>query len=471
MKRRPNFLFILADDLGWADLSCYGNQYIETPVIDALAATGMRFTDAYAAAPLCQPTRASTLCGQYPSRTGIYDVPCAVTRRPWARLIPPPHWGDRPRVGIAMAELLGPAGYACAHIGKKHEPLAFRAGFEAEDSCDSVELAPHVGESLADEISRFSEENPGKKAGLITERAIRFMTARRDQPFLCFVAHHLVHVPLDVRGDLKSGYEEKWDRCRVKIHPHYAAMCQVLDESVGLMLRALDALDLMNDTVVILFSDNGGCVKVFHTGEGPYVTCNDPLRNEKGAVYEGGIRVPFITSWPGRIQPGSVCRTPVNSIDFLPTIAEIAGVQLPADAVVDGMSIAPLLTQGSAPQRDSLFWYYPGYHHSTPAAAVRRGDFKLHRFFEGNRTELYNLADDICERRDLAIRMPEKAAALREELDRWLEGTGGRIPVPNPEFDPRRELVAEIGQDDRFRYIPPPWPPQPPQQTVHASQE
>jgi len=445
-KPKPNFLFVLADDLGWADPGCYGNTFIETPVIDRLAAEGMRFTDAYAA-PVCSPTRSSIMTGQYTARTGIYDF-IPGHWRPYAKLTPPPNRLELAPEQITLAEALAPGGYVAASIGKWHlgrQPTdqGFVAPPRGNEGLDALP------ETFAQKVNAYAKANPGKRVGPLTRQAVQFMAANRDRPFLCFLSHHAVHIKCEARADLVRKYEEKAKTHETVIYPVYAGMCEAMDESVGLCLETLDHLGLADRTVVIFVSDNGGLIRMY-TGEGPRVTTNAPLRAEKGTLYEGGIRVPLVIRWPGVTKPGSVCRWPVISNDFMPTMLAMAGLAPRPGQVIDGASLVPLLEGRDRLERDTLTWYYPTYHHSTPAVAIRQGDWKLIEFHEDGRLELYNLAEDIGESNNLADAMREKAQALRARLHAWLDSLKAPKPEPNPDYDP-----AKAGQWGRNPRVPP----------------
>ena len=315
----PNFVFILVDDLGWSDLGCYGNRFIETPFIDALCADGMRFTAGYTA-PVCTSSRGMILSGQSSARTGLYKVPFPGNDRPWARVIPPENWGVAPVGAKPIGAVLKSGGYTSKLIGKVHVPKAFLEGM---DGATNVERAQStLGRHLYERVVAFAAKNPGKQVGSITQQAIEFIASNSDRPFFCYVGHHVPHIPLVAREELTVKYEEKSRRHSSLIHPHYAAMCEAMDESVGLILDTLDHLNLADNTMVVFFSDNGGVQHCFYDERGEQITDTSPLRGEKGGVYEGGIRVPMIVRWPGHVAPGSICDTPVISTDFLPTFSE-----------------------------------------------------------------------------------------------------------------------------------------------------
>ncbi|MFO8014194.1 MAG: sulfatase [Phycisphaerae bacterium] len=443
-RKPPNILFILADDLGWADLGCYGNTFIETPVIDRLATQGMRFTDAYAA-PVCSPTRSSIQTGQYTARTGIYDF-IPGHWRPFEKLIPPPNRLALPLESTTLAEALAPGGYVSASLGKwhlGHSPL--QQGYVRPPRGD--EGLDALPADFAAKVKAFAKANPGKRVGPLTKQAVQFMAAHRDEPFFCFLSHHAVHIVCQARDELIKKYEAKAKRQETPIYPVYAAMCEAMDESVGLCLEALEHLGLAEHTVVVFYSDNGGLDQIF-TGNGPRITTNAPLRGFKGSLYEGGIRVPLIVRWPGVTGAGSTCRRPVISNDFLPTLLDAAGIAERPDQPIDGVSLVPLLHGRDRLERDTLYWYYPTYHHSVPALAIREGDFKLIHFLQDDHLELYNLAEDIGEKHNLAAKMPDKAAAMKAKLHRWRKELGAPLPEPNPDHDPAK--AGEWGKNPRW---------------------
>ena len=429
-NQQPNFLFILTDDLGWADPGCYGNTFNETPNIDRLAQQGMRFTDAYAASPVCSPTRASIQTGQYPARVDMNMI-INPHRRPWARLTPPPNRWNLPEDTPTLAEALRPAGYASTLIGKwnlgyHHPDMPEDRGYQPPPA----ENLNSLQESYRELIVNFAQENPDKGIGGITQRAVKFLEENQDNPFLCFVSYYSVHIPMEARASLVQKYAEKKKTYPTDIHPKYAAMVEHTDESVGLLMRALDDLELSDNTVVVFFSDNGGLIQVYHQC-GPVVTTNAPLRGEKGTLYEGGIRVPMIVRWPGQIEAGSVSDVPVISHDFFPTFIELAGAN--AKQTIDGKSLVPLLRQ-SGLERQTLYWHYPTYHHSTPAAAMREGDYKLIEFYETGEVELYNLKEDEGEQKNIASDAPEVVQRLRKKLSNWQQSVSAAMPTPNPDY-------------------------------------
>ncbi len=273
---------------------------------------------------------------------------------------------------------------------------------------------------------------------VLADLGSEFIAAHRDEPFLLYLSHFAVHIPLEAREELIRKYQEKAKPDTGVNNPVYAAMVEHVDASVGRIMQALEENGLADDTVVVLYSDNGG-LHLRYDGEGEIVSTNAPLRDEKGRLYEGGVRVPCVVRWPGRIAPGSVCDTPITSVDIYPTFLELANAEPAPDHVLDGVSLAPLFAGATALPREDIFWHYPHYHHTTPAGAMRSGPWKLIEFFEDGRLELYNLAEDIGESRDVSAQFPETVQALHERMVAWRDRVGADLPVPNPDYDPERE--------------------------------
>ncbi|MFG0284292.1 MAG: sulfatase [Phycisphaerales bacterium JB039] len=431
----PNIVLIVADDLGWTDAGFAGSDYYRTPRLDALAAQGAMFTQAYAACANCAPSRAAILSGQYAPRTGVYTVITSRRGREQDRRLLVPETKRRlDRQAVTIAEALRDAGYATGFFGKWHlgdgatGPIA--QGFDT-----------NVGGNLTGHpASYFSPyQNPDLPDGpereylttRLTDEAIGFIK-RADAPFFCMLSYYTVHAPLQPE---QERLERARSRARGQRHRNarYAAMIDALDDNVG---RLLDALDdgLRDSTLVILTSDNGGFGGV---------TSAAPLRGAKGMFYEGGIRVPMLVRWPGVVEPGRVVETPVIGVDFYPTLLEIAGAEQPAQPL-DGVSLAPLL-RGEAMGQRALFWHFPAYLESggliegpwrtTPCSVVRHGDLKLIEYFEDGRLELYDLGADPGEQRDLSEARSDDRDRLHALLRRWREDLGAPVPSePNPEW-------------------------------------
>jgi len=425
---KPNIVLILADDLGWADLPVYGNTFNETPAIDRLAAGGMRFTQFYAGA-VCSPTRANLQSGRNEARFGITQhIPGH--RRPYAKLIDPPVPLQLPLEVETFAERLGTAGYATGYFGKWHLGGAgygpAEQGWETVIECQKHELPP----------SLTGKAEAVRTAAFLTEKAVEFIETHREQPFVLQVSHYAVHIPLSTRPELLAKYREKSPMSAYPSLPEYAGLLEELDESVGGILAALDRLDLSRKTLVVFTSDNGGLV---HDQGGKVYTSNFPFRSEKGTLYEGGIRVPAMMRWPGVIPEGVVCDVPAITADLYATFLELGGVASPGKEMPDGLSLVALMRDPAyTMNREAFFWHLPHYHHSTPASAIRKNGWKLLEFLEDGHLELYHLASDPGETKNLAEGEAARSAELHAELVQWRKKIGARMPEPNPAFDPLR---------------------------------
>ncbi|MGE0758043.1 MAG: sulfatase [Pirellulaceae bacterium] len=455
-SRPPNVIVMLADDLGQRDLGCYGGTFYETPHLDRLAREGARFTDAYAACPVCSPTRASLMTGLWPQRTGVTDyIGAPLEPAAWKRntLLLPAPYSDRLALDeVTLAEGLRSAGYATFFAGKWHlGPEGWwpeNQGFDF--NLGGIERGgPYGGNKYFSPYGnpRLPDGPPGEHLpDRLAKETTQFITAHRDRPFFAYLSFYSVHTPLMARADLQRKYEEKrmrlgleaaWGREEprdvrlVQDHAVYAGMVEAMDQAVGKVLAKLDELQLTRRTLVLFTSDNGG----LSTSEG-WPTSNLPLRAGKGWLYEGGIREPFLVRWPEEVAAGRVIGTPVSSPDLFPTLLEVAGAPTPRGETRDGVSLVPLLRGGELPER-ALFWHYPHYGNQggAPGAAIRRGDWKLIEWFEGNRAELFNLADDLGEQQDQSETQRERAEALQAELHAWQQRVGAKFPVPNPAFD------------------------------------
>lgn len=439
-ERPPNVVIILADDLGWSDLGCYGHEYHQTPAIDRLAREGMRFTQFYAG-PVCSPTRANLQTGLDQARFGITQhIPGH--RRPFAKLLDPAVPSHLPLEAETFAERLRAVGYATGYFGKWH--LGGAGHGPAEQGWETViECQGHTVPPLLS-----GEASPRRTAEFLTDRAVQFMEAHRDRPFLVQVSHFAVHIPLTTTPELLAKYRARPVVAGRPCRPEYAGLVEELDQSVGRIVAAIDAAGLADRTLILFLSDNGG---LEHEQNGTVVTSNHPLRGEKGTLYEGGIRIPAIARWPGRIPAGRVCDVPVITHDVHPTLLALAGATGIDRRELDGVSLAPLLLDPQAVlPREALYWHLPHYHHSTPASAIRRGDWKLIEFFEDGRLELYNLRADLGEAQNLAAELPEQASVLQTELAAWRERVQALLPTPNPQYDPARarELARRPGRPE-----------------------
>ena len=435
---KPNVIVILADDLGWKDLKCFGSDFYETPNIDGLAADGMKFTQAYSACTVCSPTRAAIMTGKYPARLHVTDwIPGLPPENPKLQV---PDWTKYLALDeVSLAQVFKNAGYSTASIGKWHlgdEPYyPEKHGFDiniagTHSPGPPSYFSPYKIDTLKD----------GPKGEYVTDRlaeeAEHYIDAHRDHPFFLYWPHFAVHTPIQGKQALIEKYRAKKKPGLIQTNEVYAAMVESLDDAVGRLRKKLDEAKVSDRTIIIFASDNGGRLT-----QG--TTSNAPLRAGKGGCYEGGTRVPFIVFWPGKTKAGSVCETPVISMDIFPTVLEIAGIQKFTPKNIDGISLVPLLKQSGKLKRDTLFWHYPHYQHyqlggTTPYGAIRSGDLKLIEYYDDMRVELYNLKDDLSEQHDLSSKQPKDVERLREKLHGWRKEVGAQMPTPNPNYDPSR---------------------------------
>ena len=451
-QNRPNIVLIMADDLGGRDLPVYGNHFNEAPNIDKLASQGMQFMHAYAA-PVCSPTRAGIQSGQYPARVGIFDF-IPGHWRPFEEVTVPVHEvqylpDEISTIGNAMQH----AGYKTGYFGKwhlgqeaKHLPGArgyHRAHMYAGGGFYSPAFIPEYN---SNEKKRLSE--------ILTDMGIDFIKENSEEPFFLFISHYDVHVQLDADRDIIEKYLEKEADPDYACNAVYAAMIEHVDRSVGRLMNTIDQMGLSDNTLFIFFSDNGGVDNRFDNipllgGKSKDVypeghplryiaTNNAPLRAGKGTLYEGGIRVPLIVRWPGKVKPGSTSEALVSCVDFYPTFLELAGGQKPENQVLDGFSMVPALSENKFDPEREVFNHYPVYHHEQPMSAVRKGDWKIVQNLVSGEFDLYNLKYDVNEMTDLKFSYPEKLLEMKNVLKKWQVETAAAMPVPNTEFDPER---------------------------------
>jgi arylsulfatase A-like enzyme len=464
-KPGPNVIVILADDLGWADLSCYGSTFHESPNLDKLAAQGMRFTQAYSSSPYCSPSRAAIMTGRHPARVKITDyIP---SNGKSGKLLPAEMKMELPLEEVTMAEVLRDAGYATWHVGKWH--LGER-GFLPEDQGFEVNIAGNHSGAPTSFFWPYGHDNPtaakryhgspvpglveGGQQGehlcdRLTSEAMKLIEKRKpEQPFFLYLPFYDVHTPIMAKPELVKKYEAKAARLglppvpktpgstednrahggiqakmpETQVNPTYAAMIETMDTNVGLLMAKLDELSIADNTLILFTSDNGG-----HN-----VTSNRPLRGCKGWLYEGGVREPWIVKWPGMTKPGSTCDVPVMNTDILPTVLEVCGLPTKPDLHKDGVSFASLLKGETKPVHDALFWHFPHYgnHGSGPCSSVRVGDWKLIHWLEDDSVELFDVVNDPSEKTDLAARQPDRVKDLRARLDAWRKETDANMPRP-----------------------------------------
>ncbi|MFC7335952.1 sulfatase [Haloferula chungangensis] len=447
---KPNIVFIIADDLGWADVGYNGAEFYETPNIDALCKSGMEFSMGYPGAANCLPSRSCMMSGMYTTRTKMWQPGMVAKGEPeWMRLLVPNRSNRKGDGTIAsttsldpsvmsLAEMLKQVGYKTLHLGKWHLGRDGQ-GFD-QNNTDGR------GAGLEMDNRLYGDENV---AEWITDAAVDYIAENKDNPFFLYLCHWDVHVPINARRNVVEKYQKKKDSktWSQDWNPVYAAMVEAVDVSVGRIWQALKENGLAENTLLIFTSDNGGLGGA---------TWNSPLKGSKGGFYEGGIRVPLVMNWPGSIRPGTVCDTPVSGVDYMPTFAELARASLP-DAErqpQDGVSLVPLM-KGKAIAQRAIYWHYPMYlsgsvevkpvygtdrmhWRATPCSIVRKGDWKLMQFFETGSVELYNLKEDIGEKNNLADQHPERASEMLKSLRKWQVETGADIPSTlNPDFDPK----------------------------------
>ena len=468
-EKKPNVIFILADDLGYSDLGCYGSTFYETPNLDRLALQGVCFSNAYAACPVSSPTRAAILTGKYPVKSGITDwIPgrqASNNGSPNDKLIALPFNLKLDPGEVTIAEVLKQNGYTTMISGKWHlgeDPIYWpeHQGFDV--NCGGCGLGAPVRNKTAN--GYFSPYgNPRLKDGpkgeyltdRLTDEAIKFIEKNRKKPFFLYLSYYAVHNPMQakeehirkfqtkadstglsktepftrdrdwIRPDMSNNYRERI----IQSNPVYAAMIYSMDENIGRLLKKIEELGLADNTVIFFTSDNGG----LSTAEGS-PTCNAPLRAGKGWLYEGGIRVPLIIKYPGKSKPGTWIRTPVSSIDFFPTILDMCGIKC-TNKEIDGVSLIHLFEKDEMPERP-IFWHYPHYSNQggDPGSAIRLGKYKLIDNFEKARVELYDLENDISEQNDVSALYPEKTKELYNLLDEWRKLHSVKMMLPNPKW-------------------------------------
>jgi len=430
-KRPPNIILILMDDMGWRDVGFMGNRFVETPNIDRLAKKGLIFSQAYASAPNCAPTRACLMSGQYTPRHGIYTVvdPRQPVGSHWHKLTAADSKSDLATEVVTIAESLQSGGYATAFFGMWNLGRG-RSGpvTPGGQGFQTVVFPENIGFAK----DAYFDKSGNYLSDRLTDEVLKFVETNQDRPFFAYLPDHAVHAPFEPKEDLLKKYERKASANKDRRDdPAYAATIEAVDQNVGRIVETLARLKLTDNTVVIFTSDNGGTDQY-----------TSPLRGGKGQLYEGGIRIPLVISGPDIKKPGGQCNAPVSSIDIYPTLLELAGTAAPKDQILDGISLVPALRGESDLQRQRLFWHFPCYvGKATPSSAIREGDFKLIEFYEdGGRRELYNLKNDPNEERDLAKTQPEKTAALYRTLRSWQTETGAAIPKEaNPNYDPKAE--------------------------------
>lgn len=457
--RKPNILFIVADDLGWSDLGCYGADLHETPNINRLAQRSVQFMNSYAAAPVCSPTRASLMTGKWPARLHftIWSEAASASERKNQevyRYLPPSTLESLPLEEITVAEELKKNGYLTAHVGKWHlgDLMHFppTQGFDvsvaaSQRGAPPTYFFPYKGEAFneyrfvtdlgTDAKGNYFTDRKGEYlTDRLTDEAMKIMTDAGNRPFYLNMWYYNVHTPLEAKAEEVAYFTRKLNPRFHHQNETYAAMVKSVDDNVGRLLKKLEELGIADNTIVLFISDNGGYINEY---KGKRVTDNFPLRSGKGSLYEGGIRIPTLILDPRLSRKGIREATPISTVDFFSTLMELT--QTRSEVHTDGCSIVPLLSgKGDATLQDrTLFWHYPHYYPTTtPVSALREGNWKLLEYLEDGRTELYDLAKDPGEQQNLATKERDTAQRLLEKLHAWRASVGAQGVVPNPNYHP-----------------------------------
>jgi arylsulfatase A-like enzyme len=454
---KPNIIFVVVDDLGWADLACYGADLHETPNIDRFADESLVFTNSYAAAPVCSPTRASIMTGKYPARLNftIWSEAASVAERKNQevyKFLPPQTIESLPAEEITLAEKLKEQGYLTAHIGKWHigdlvhfpEAQGFDFSVAASQrGAPPTFFFPYKGQAWGElrfvgNLGRdakgdyFTDREGEYLTDRLTDEALKIIEDAGIRPFYLNLCYYSVHTPIEAKEDDVEYFKNKLAPGLKHQNETYAGMVKSIDDNMGRLLKKIDEQGIAENTVIILISDNGGYI---NENRGKTVTSNFPLRSGKGSLYEGGTRIPTIISLPGNQLKGKTIDTPVSTIDFYPTLMEMVGVKDYPET--DGKSFLSIMQgkQDEGMQNRALFWHYPHYYPTTTrVSAVREGDWKMLQYLEDGRVELYNLASDLGESKNLADKNPEKAAELLDKLNSWRNETNAGKITLNPKF-------------------------------------
>lgn len=439
-EQPPNIVMFLIDDLGWNDFGCYGSKFYQTPTIDSLAHTGVLFTDGYAACTVSSPTRAALMTGKYPARLHLTDW-IAGWNYPWAKLRIPDWTKYLPLEEKTVAEYLKEVGYQTWHVGKWH--LGDDEKYWPENQGFDVNIGGNYkGAPIKNKqgcngyfspycLPRLNNGEEGEYlTDRLTDEAVRLIEKQGESPFYLNMAHYAVHTPLGAKPELERKYEALVDSSYFHNNATYAAMIQSVDESLNRILYALKQKGILENTLIIVTSDNGAVHKISRSY---------PLRKGKGAEYEGGIRVPLIMNWTGKTPVNKKISTPAITMDLFSTILDVAKVKS-YDKTVDGVSLWPVI-KGTKEKERPIFWHYPHYHNggARPYSAIRLGNWKLIKQYESDTYELYNLKEDIEEKKNLKDKYPEKVDELNNLLQKWIETVGAQLPSKNMDWDVKRE--------------------------------
>lgn len=466
--KKPNIVFILADDMGWMDWTINGSKYYDTPNLERLAKRGMVFKNAYSASPLCSPTRASILSGQYPERFHLTTPAGHLKPNPeeplmkkqaagWHKVVTPASRSFMPLETVTMAEKLKSAGYATGFIGKWH---LGQDPYNPENQGFNFNMAGGPNPGPPNYFSPYKIKNlpDGPEHEYITDRvtdeALKYLEAKKDSTFFLCMWEFAVHAPYQGKLAYVKAYENKKDPRGKQDNPIMAAMIKSLDESVGRIMDKLDELNLTDNTMIVFYSDNGG--NMYDIINGKDATNNYPLKSGKGNIHEGGIKVPCIISWQGKIKPNTVSQEVISSIDFYPTFLQMTGIKPDKKQILDGESLLPVLTSGKKMKREAIYFHFPHYVVATdnyPSTAIRKGDWKLIKVYgeganQSTAYELYNLKADEGELKNLADKMPDKVKELDKLIVKHVANTEGLTPIKNPAFKP--DTKSPMGERHTF---------------------
>ena len=443
-QKQPNIVFIFIDDLGWGDVGCYGNDFIDTPNIDQLAIDGMRFTDFYAAGAVCSPTRCAVQSGQNQARIGI-TAHIPGHWRPFERVINPQTTMALPLDVVTVAESMKEAGYTTGYVGKWHLGRGDKFGPAKQGYDFAAEVnGPHLPGRFRATDPKITKPRPDQfRTDYESELCESFIQENKDQPFFLILSPFAVHIPLGSKSGLVEKYRRRAkEKNRNLPHPVYAGLVEEVDDQVGRIIAELEKQNLTKNTMVVFTSDNGGLIKRYDYQEEADDIVSDlaPLKGEKGSLHEGGIRVPLIVKYPGVVNAGTTCSEPAISYDFYPTFVDAGKGKLPTNQTIDGLNILPLLQNPKVKlNRKAIHWHYPHYHHDRPASAIRERDWKLIEYLDGSGdVELYHIAQDLSESKNLANEKKGKVGDLKQKLIAWRNDVLARIPIPNPSYDPKR---------------------------------
>lgn len=463
--RQPNIVFIFVDDLGWSDLGCYGNDFIDTPRIDQLAKEGLRFTDFYASGAVCSPTRCAVQSGQNQARIGI-TAHIPGHWRPFERVTDPQTTMALPLDTVTIAESMQASGYKTGYVGKWHLGRTPQFGPAHQGYEFSAEIN---GAHLPGKYRVKNKDLPKPKADQFrtdyeAQLCETFIQKNKDQPFFLMLSPFQVHIPLAGKLGLVDKYRARAKEKNQELpHPIYAAMVEEVDSLVGRVIDKIEAQGLTDHTMIVFTSDNGGLYRRYDYREhaDDNVATQAPLKGEKGTLHEGGIRIPMIVKHPGQVRPGTTCTEPAISHDFYPTFVQASGGKLPENQTIDGHNLLPLFTKPETKlSRQTLHWHYPHYHHDRPASAIRERDWKLIEYLDGSGDiELYHLAQDLGEKKNLAFEKKGRVVDLKKKLNAWRTTVSARMPISNPSYDPARahewwnlHTGKPVQSDQRKRY-------------------